>query len=129
MWPRIFSGVGTVDEAGRWSTRFVLKNDSVVYSRICFVYPSSFDDVFESVADCARAETAVKFKIIAALRTPNAAHEIPWTAFHCDVRDFTVESTIRSPRFANRSVDPAFRIPSRFATTDNNTGSPTEMGF
>src|SRR5271163_4424603 len=38
MWPRILSGEGTVLEAGKWSTRSVMKNGSVVNSWIFFPY-------------------------------------------------------------------------------------------
>src|ERR1039457_6276035 len=41
-YPSTFSGVGTLVEAGRWSTNSVTKNGSVVYWRILAVYPSSF---------------------------------------------------------------------------------------
>ena len=41
-YPSTFSGVGTLSEAGRWSTSSVRKNGSVVYWRILAVYPSSF---------------------------------------------------------------------------------------
>src|ERR1035441_6562291 len=41
-YPSTFSGVGTVSEAGRWSTSSVRKYFSVVYCRILAVYPSSF---------------------------------------------------------------------------------------
>jgi hypothetical protein len=34
--------VGTLSEAGKWSTNSVRKNGSVVYWRILAVYPSSF---------------------------------------------------------------------------------------
>ena len=38
MCPKISSGVGTVADAGRWSTDGVKKNGSVVNSRILAVY-------------------------------------------------------------------------------------------
>src|SRR5215475_447335 len=83
MWPRVFSGVGTVDEAGRWSTRFVLKNDSVVYSRICFVYPSSFDDALGTVVDSAFAELRVRIRTSAAHKIYKAEQQSFPTTVYC----------------------------------------------
>src|SRR3954454_9727365 len=40
--PRVFSGVGTVLDAGRWSTSSVVIRGSWRYSLIFFVYSSSF---------------------------------------------------------------------------------------
>ena len=37
MYPRTFSGVGILSDAGRWFTSSVRKNGSVVYSFIFFV--------------------------------------------------------------------------------------------
>src|SRR5215469_14123504 len=91
MWPRIFAGLGTVDEAGRWSTRFVLKNDSVVYSRICFVYSSSFDDALRTLCDCAFAEHRLR-KTSAMHKTYKAEHQSFTTIVHCHFCRFIKDS-------------------------------------
>src|SRR6185503_7803799 len=41
MWPRNLSGVGTVADAGRWSTSSVVMRGSVRYSLIFAVYAAS----------------------------------------------------------------------------------------
>src|SRR5690242_21482188 len=56
MRPRNLSGVGTVPDAGRWSTSSVVMRGSWRYSLIFLVYSSSFgcDAGFAAPAFCAR---------------------------------------------------------------------------